>query len=69
MFVTINGKPYSLTDYNEPTAGMAKYKVQEGDDLFKIATRFNTSVGALRNVNRLNDNPRVGRTIFIPNHG
>lgn len=58
------GKPYSL-----PGGGMAAntYTVKNGDSLYSIAQKFNTSVAALKRVNNLTTNDlRVGQVLKLP---
>src|SRR5919202_1378531 len=44
-----------------------KYIVKEGDNLWEIARRFNTSVKDLRDVNNLNSNElNIGDVLIIP---
>ncbi|MBD3243756.1 MAG: LysM peptidoglycan-binding domain-containing protein, partial [Chitinivibrionales bacterium] len=44
-----------------------RYRIQRGDNLISIARRFNTSVPAIRSVNKLRSNRIVaGKMLFIP---
>lgn len=49
-------------------AKLARYTVAEGDSEFSIAEHFNTSVGALREVNARSagNYVKVGRKIYLP---
>jgi LysM repeat protein len=41
--------------------------VQSGDTLYKISTRFNTSVDEIKRLNNLSDNTiKVGETLVLP---
>ncbi len=44
------------------------YVVQKGDNLLKIAKKFNTTVETLKMINNINSSLiRIGETIFVPN--
>jgi CheY-like chemotaxis protein/LysM repeat protein len=44
-----------------------KYSVKKGDNLFRIARKFNTSVGQLKALNNLkSDNIRIGQLLIVP---
>lgn len=46
------------------------YTVQNGDSLWKIANKYNTTINALKSANNLtNDNLQVGQVLTIPNGG
>lgn len=51
-----------------PPISWAEHKVAKGDVLGSIARRHNTSVDAIKTVNRLkNNNIRVGQVLLVPN--
>ncbi len=44
-----------------------KYSVKKGDNLFRIARKFNSSVGQLKALNNLrSDNIRIGQLLIVP---
>ena len=47
-------------------AGGAVYVVQPGDTLYRIADRYETSMAALDQINRLNGTIEVGQVLVIP---
>jgi LysM repeat protein len=50
-----------------PSSGTRQYVVQSGDTLYKISTRFNTSVDEIKRLNNLSDNTiKVGETLVLP---
>lgn len=53
-----------------PSTDVITYTVNYGDTLWNIAQRYNTSVEAIVNLNRLpNDMISVGQTLLIPSNG
>lgn len=57
--------------YTPPTSNaLVRYVVQEGDSLWTIANRYNTTVDSIRSLNKLKDkNLKMGQEIMIsPNH-
>lgn len=55
-------------DTAEPSASFRTYRVQSGDTLFAIAARFGTTVGAIAQLNGIEDpgSLRVGQVLLIP---
>ncbi|MEW5717720.1 MAG: LysM peptidoglycan-binding domain-containing protein [Chloroflexota bacterium] len=68
IFVTVTPPPtptWTLTP--SPTPRYIIHVVQPGDTLFSLARRYNTTVEAIRSLNRLpNTNIRVGQQLMIP---
>ncbi|MGB0839677.1 MAG: glucosaminidase domain-containing protein [Chitinophagales bacterium] len=51
----------------KPTASQVKHTVKAGDSLYRIAQKYNTTVGAIKELNQLNsDNLNVGQVLVIP---
>ncbi len=59
------------TETNEPTASGNTYTVQRGDNLSSIARRFNTTIGALVQLNGIANPNRIlaGQVLNIPATG
>lgn len=57
---------YTNTPYTAPNQSVNYYTVQNGDTLYKIASRFNTTVAELRRINNLTtDTLQVGQKLII----
>lgn len=58
---------YKDLPYTAPVAGKIVYIVRAGDTLFSIATRFNTTVSAIQQLNNLTTTTlQIGQQLFVP---
>ncbi len=63
------GGPATATPTPDPTANLGSYTVRQGDNLYRISLRFNTTIARLQALNPSITNPNVifiGQQIVVP---
>ena len=59
--------PLAICEETPPSEDVISYVVKAGDTLWKLATRFQTTVDTIKNINHLtSDTIYIGQTLLIP---